>query len=91
MRVFFFNVTDIFKFNAHTLVDDQTIVSLANERYLFLKNFWLHWVFVAVCGLFVAAHRSSLVAVQGLLLAAASPVAEHASRVPGLSSCGTRA
>ena len=57
----------------------------------FFLNFWLHWVFVAVCGLFVAAHRSSLVAVQELLVAAASPVAEHASRVPGLSSCGTRA
>ena len=59
--------------------------------YLLKKFFWLHLVFVAVCGLFVAAHRSSLVAVQGLLIAAASPVAEHASRVPGLSSCGTRA
>ena len=59
--------------------------------YLLKFFFWLHLVFVAVCGLFVATHRSSLVAVQGLLVAAASPVAEHASRVPGLSSCGTRA
>ena len=39
----------------------------------------------------VAVHGSSLVAVQGLLIAAASRVAEHASRVPRLRNCGTRA
>ena len=33
-------------------------------------SFWLHWVFVAACGL-------SLVVVRGLLIAVASLVVEH--------------
>lgn len=32
----FFNVAVMFKFNAHILIDAQTIVSLANESYLFI-------------------------------------------------------
>lgn len=38
MRFFclFFNVAVMFKFNAHILIDAQTIVSLANESYLFI-------------------------------------------------------
>ena len=36
----------MFKFNAHILVDTQTIVSLANESYLFIKK-----IFLAALGL----------------------------------------
>ena len=45
--------------------------------YLFI--FWLHWVFVAACGLslVVASGGYSLVAVHGLIMAVASLVAEH--------------
>ena len=41
--------------------------------------FWLHWVFVAVCelSLVAASGGHSSVAVRGLLIAVASPVAEH--------------
>ena len=58
--------------------------------YLFIY-FWLCWVFVAVCGV-------SLVAVRGLLIAAASRCRARALGVwasvvvaRGLSSCGSRA
>ena len=47
--------------------------------YLFIHSFiygWLHWVFVAMCG---------------LLIAVASLVAEHGLQVPGFSSCGMQA
>ena len=44
-----------------------------------LIDLWLHWVFVAVCRLFlVAVNRgSSLVLVLGLLITVASLVVEH--------------
>ena len=46
--------------------------------YLFIY-FWLHWVFVAVRGLFSSCGERGLlfVAVRGLLIAVASLVAEH--------------
>ena len=41
-------------------------------------QFWLYWVFVAVCGLsLVAESGATLIAVHGLLIAAASLVVEH--------------
>ena len=45
--------------------------------YLFI--FWLHWVFIAACGLslVVASWGYSLAAVHGLLIVTASPVAEQ--------------
>ena len=55
----------------------QMIVFFFKKKLFIFLKFWLHWVFVAVCGLFVAAHRSSLVAVQELLVAAASLIVEH--------------
>ena len=41
--------------------------------------FWLHWVFVAACGLSSVAASGGLlfVAVHGLLIAVASLVVEH--------------
>ena len=41
--------------------------------------FWLHWVFVAACGLFSSCGEQGLlfVAVRGLLIAVASLAAEH--------------
>ena len=49
-----------------------------NPLSLFIY-FWLHWVFVAVCGLSLAAAsgRLSVVVVRGLLIAVASLVAVH--------------
>ena len=44
--------------------------------YLFIY-FWLHWVFIAACGL-------PLVVVPRLLIAVASLVAEHGLSVRGL-------
>ena len=45
--------------------------------YLFIY-FWLHWVFVAACGLSSCGERGLLlVVVRGLLIAVASLVAEH--------------
>ena len=48
--------------------------------------FWLHWVFVAACGLFSSCGEWGLlfVAVRGLLMAVASLVAEHGLSVYGL-------
>ena len=48
-------------------------------HFFFFLMFWLHWVFIAVRGLSVVAASEgySRVAVQGLLTAAASLVAEH--------------
>ena len=47
-------------------------------KILFLY-LWLHWVFVAACGLslVVQSKGCSLVAVQRLLITVASVVAEH--------------
>ena len=59
-------------------------LSLSTILFIYLFNFWLRWVFVAVRGL-------SLVAVHGLLVAVASLVEEQGSRHAGFSSCGTRA
>ena len=44
-----------------------------------LFYFWLHWVFVAVCGLFSGCSEQGLllVAVHRLLIVVASLVAEH--------------
>ena len=70
--------------------------------FLFLLYFWLCWVFVATRSLLVVNKGYSLVAVigtyslvamQGLLIAVASPVAEHrlqGSQTPEhrLNSCG---
>ena len=62
--------------------------------------FWLHWVFVAVCGLFSSCGEWGLlsVAVRGLLIAVASrcgarALGTRASVVVArrLSSCGSRA
>ena len=36
---------------------------------------WLHWVFIVVHGLFIAALRLSLVVVSGVLIAVTSPIA----------------
>ena len=72
---------------------------------LFIYQFWLCWVFVAVRGLslvaFSSCHEQGLlfVAVRGLLTAVASLVAEHGLQsaqasvdvARGLSSCGVRA
>ena len=46
--------------------------------------FWLHWVFVAVCGLSLVAMSGgySLVAMLGLLIAVASLFAEHGLQLP---------
>ena len=47
--------------------------------FMYLFIFWLHWVFVAECGLslIVASGGYSLVAGHGLLIAVVSLVAEH--------------
>ena len=44
-----------------------------------LNFFWLHWVFIAAHGLFSSCGKRGLlfVAVHGLLIAVASPVAEQ--------------
>ena len=49
------------------------------DLMLFKKINWLHWVFVATSGLSlaVASRGYSLLAVRGLLIAVASPGAEH--------------
>ena len=46
---------------------------------LFIFYLWLHWVFVAACGLFSSCGERGLlfVAVRGLPIAVASLVAEH--------------
>ena len=61
--------------------------------------FWLCWVFVAVRAFLVSASQGyPLVVVLGLLIAVATPVAEHIHlprtsvvAAPGLSSCGALA
>ena len=50
-------------------------LSLSILLFIYLLNFWLRWVFVAVHGLLIAV--ASLVAEHGLLIAVASLVAEH--------------
>ena len=47
--------------------------------FMYFLNFWLHWVFDAVCGLFSSCSEQGLllVVVRGLLIAVASLVAEH--------------
>ena len=52
---------------------------------VYLIYFWLHWIFVAACGLSLVAVSGgySLVAVLGLLIAVASLVVEH-----GLQNAG---
>ena len=72
---------------------------LASCNDLAVLFFWLHWVFVAVCGL-SSCRKWGLpfVVVHGLLIAVASLVVEHGLlgervsviAVGGLSSCGTR-
>ena len=54
-------------------------VSFLSNFYLCIYLFWLHWVFIAACGLsLVVANRGySIVVVRGLLIAVASLVAEH--------------
>ena len=61
--------------------------------YLFLNRilkifiyFWLHWVFVAACGLFSSCIEWGLlfIAVCGLLIAVASLAVEHRLQVCGL-------
>ena len=68
-------------------------------KFILFIYFWLHWVFVAVRGLFSSCSERGLlfVAVQGLLIAVATFVVEHglgtwASVVVAhrLSSCGLR-
>ena len=50
-----------------------------NLKIYFLIQFWLYWVFIAACGLSLVAGSEgySLVTVPGILIAAASLVAEH--------------
>ena len=47
--------------------------------FIILIYFWLHWVFIAVRGLFSSCGKRGLllVAVHGLLIAVASLLAEH--------------
>ena len=49
-----------------------------NLFYLFIY-FWLHWVFVAACGIFSGCSERGLLflVVRGLLIAVASLVADH--------------
>ena len=58
-----------------------------NLFILLLLFFWLHWVFVAVHGLFSGCSEWGLlfIVVRRLLIAVASLVAEH-----GLQACGLR-
>ena len=58
--------------------------------FVYLFIFWLHWVFVAACGLslVVASGGYSLVTGHGLLIAVASLVAEHGLSVLWLNTCG---
>ena len=67
---------------------------------IFFFFFWLHWVFVAACGLSLVAVSGGLlfVAVHGLLIAMASRCRARALEtrasvvvVHGLSSCGSLA
>ena len=57
--------------------------AIINGFFFLLKKlfiyFWLHWVFIAVCGIsLVVAHGGySLVAMHGLLMVATSLAAEH--------------
>ena len=53
--------------------------ALAEIIYFILFYFWLHWVFVAVYGLFSSCSEQGLlfVAVRSLLIVVASLVAEH--------------
>ena len=63
-----------------------------------INYFWLHWVFVAVCGLFSSCGEQGLlfVVVHRLLSAVASRCVALGTRASvvvarGLSSCGSRA
>ena len=49
------------------------------DFFFFLIYFWLHWVFIAACGLSVVAARGSYSSLRcaGLLIAVASLAAEH--------------
>ena len=61
--------------------------------FIYLFYFWLHWVFVAGCGLSLVSQSGgySLVMVPGLPVAAASRCGAQALGRSGFSSCGTRA
>ena len=61
-------------------------ISLFSFFFLILFIFWMHWIFVAACGLFSSCGewgllfvvgRGLLVAVHGLLIVVASLIAEH--------------
>jgi len=62
------------------------------DRFLFVY-FWLFWLFLATCGLFLVEVSGgySLAAVRGLLIAVASLAWRTGSRAMGFSSCGMRA
>ena len=57
----------------------HNLATKEREREFLFVYFWLHWVFMAACGLslVVASRGYSLVAVCRLLIAVASLVAEH--------------
>ena len=63
----------------------------SHKKKLFIY-FWLHWVFVTVHRLSLVAESASysLVAVCGLLITAASPVAEHRPEVQRLHGGSTQ-
>ena len=47
--------------------------------FIYIIYFWLQWVFIAACGLFSSCGEWGLlfIAMRGLLIAVASPVAEQ--------------
>ena len=77
-------------------MSDKEVIEI-NFPYLIhnpLKNFfshyfWLYWVFVAACGLSLAAtgEDCSAAVVRGLLTVGASLAEKHGLQVHGLSSC----
>ena len=57
----------------------NSIIAFFNYLYILILLFdvWLHWVFIAACGLSVIVSGANLVAMCGLLIEVAPLAAEH--------------
>ena len=60
------------------------LLKILIELFKLFISLWLHWVFVAACGL-------SLVVMHGLLIVVTSLVAEHRLEACRLQQCSTQA
>ena len=59
------------------LILQMTKQSFFKNKFIYLFNFCLHWVFTAARELSLVAANRRFLAVRGLLIAVASLVAEH--------------